>query len=80
MWDLTNKEDSLRGDLFWERVIPWHCLWRRCNRLNVAPAAGLATVLSLQPDSLWSAYFFGQRCKKLRRFTRVWNGLDPWIK
>lgn len=68
---LANKEIAWEGNLFWERVIPWYCVWKRRTRLNVAPSAGLATVLSLQPDLLWSVYFFGQSCKKFRRLTRV---------
>lgn len=41
-----------KGSLFGERVIPWHCVWKRRTKLNVAPSDSLATVLSLQPDLL----------------------------
>ena len=47
---------------------------------TVGRPCGAATVPTLQPDMLRWAYFFGQSCKKFRRFTRVWNGLVPWIK
>ena len=47
---------------------------------TVSWPCGAATVPSLQPEMFWQAYFFGQSCRKLRRFTRVWNGLVPWIK
>ena len=48
---------------------------------NLAPSVGLVARRPCHPklDMLRRAYFFGQSCKKLRRFTRVWNGLVPWI-